>query len=53
VLGTPHTAGDFTGAWEFMLAASLLSGLTLAAVGQLPDSRRLYVTTVDREKAFV
>jgi EmrB/QacA subfamily drug resistance transporter len=34
VLGTPHAASDFTAAWEFMLAASLLSGITLAAIGR-------------------
>jgi hypothetical protein len=33
VLGTPHTAGDFKAAWEFMIAASLLAGMTLVAVG--------------------
>ena len=37
VLGTPRTAGDFTAAWEFMLAASLLAGVTLAAVGRTPQ----------------
>jgi EmrB/QacA subfamily drug resistance transporter len=33
VLGTPHTAGDFKAAWEFMIAASLLAGATLVAIG--------------------
>jgi len=33
VLGTPHTAGDFKAAWEFMIAASLLAGATLIAIG--------------------
>jgi hypothetical protein len=33
VLGTPHTAGDFKVAWEFMIAASLLAGIALVAVG--------------------
>ncbi len=33
VLGTPHTAGDFKAAWELMIAASLLAGVTLVAVG--------------------
>jgi EmrB/QacA subfamily drug resistance transporter len=36
VLGTPHTAQDFTGAWSFMLLASLLAGVALAAVGRVP-----------------
>jgi EmrB/QacA subfamily drug resistance transporter len=33
VLGTPHSAGDFRAAWEFMIAASLLAGATLVAIG--------------------
>ncbi len=33
VLGTPRTAGDFKAAWEFMIAASLLAGATLVAIG--------------------
>ena len=33
VLGTPHTAGDFKAAWELMMAASLLAGVALVAVG--------------------
>jgi len=33
VLGTPHTAGDFKAAWELMIAASLLAGATLVAIG--------------------
>jgi EmrB/QacA subfamily drug resistance transporter len=36
VLGTPHTAGDFNAAWKFMIAASLLAGATLAAIGRAP-----------------
>jgi hypothetical protein len=32
-LGTPHTAGDFRAAWELMIAASLLAGATLVAIG--------------------
>jgi EmrB/QacA subfamily drug resistance transporter len=36
VLGTPHTAGDFDAAWKFMIAASLLAGATLAAIGPAP-----------------
>jgi EmrB/QacA subfamily drug resistance transporter len=36
VLGTPHTAADFAGAWKFMLTASLLAGLALAAVEGVP-----------------
>lgn len=36
VLGTPHTASDFTDGWKFMIAASLLSGVTLAAIGRAP-----------------
>jgi EmrB/QacA subfamily drug resistance transporter len=31
VVGTAHTAQDFTGAWRLMLAASLLAGLVLVA----------------------
>ncbi len=49
VVGTAHTAQDFAGAWRFMLAASLLAGLTLA----LADSRRVHVPVVDREEVFV
>jgi EmrB/QacA subfamily drug resistance transporter len=33
VLGTPHNAADFRDAWAFMLVASLLAGVSLAAVG--------------------
>ncbi|HEY2140891.1 MAG TPA: MFS transporter [Solirubrobacteraceae bacterium] len=33
VLGTPRSASDFTAAWEFMLAASVLAGVALLAVG--------------------
>ncbi len=36
VLGTPHSAGDFTGAWRFMILASLLAGISLSLVGRLP-----------------
>ena len=36
VLGTPHSAGDFDGGWKFMLAASLLAGVSLLAVGRAP-----------------
>ncbi|MGA9874218.1 MAG: MFS transporter [Solirubrobacteraceae bacterium] len=36
VLGTAHTAADFSGAWAFMLIASLLAGVSLLAVGPLP-----------------
>jgi hypothetical protein len=36
VLGSPQTAGDFDAAWKFMLAASLLAGATLAAIGRAP-----------------
>jgi EmrB/QacA subfamily drug resistance transporter len=36
VLGAPHTAADFTGAWEFMLVASLLAGVALATVARAP-----------------
>jgi EmrB/QacA subfamily drug resistance transporter len=36
VLGTPHTAGDFNAAWKFMIAASLLAGATLTAIGRAP-----------------
>jgi EmrB/QacA subfamily drug resistance transporter len=36
VLGTPHTAQDFTGAWTFMLIASLLAGVSLLLVGGVP-----------------
>ncbi|MFI4992670.1 MAG: DHA2 family efflux MFS transporter permease subunit [Solirubrobacterales bacterium] len=34
VLGTPHTASDFSDGWKFMIVASLLSGITLAAIGR-------------------
>jgi EmrB/QacA subfamily drug resistance transporter len=37
VLGTPHDAGDFNAAWEFMMAASLLAGITLVAIGRAPS----------------
>ena len=33
VLGTPRTAGDYRAAWELMIAASLLAGATLVAIG--------------------
>jgi EmrB/QacA subfamily drug resistance transporter len=36
VLGTPHSAADFTGAWRFMILASLLAGVSLSAVGRTP-----------------
>ncbi len=36
VLGTPRNAQDFAGAWKFMLVASLLAGLVLAALGPKP-----------------
>jgi EmrB/QacA subfamily drug resistance transporter len=36
VLGTPHTAADFSGAWTLVLIASLLAGGALLAVGPLP-----------------
>lgn len=36
VLGTPHTAQDFTGAWTFMLISSLLAGVSLMVVGGVP-----------------
>jgi EmrB/QacA subfamily drug resistance transporter len=36
VLGTPRSAGDFTGAWTFMLLASLLAGAALVGVGCAP-----------------
>jgi EmrB/QacA subfamily drug resistance transporter len=36
VIGTPHTASDFNAAWEFMILASLLAGMTLAAIGRAP-----------------
>ena len=38
-LRTPHTAGDFKAAWELMIAASLLAGATLVAIGG-PRRRR-------------
>jgi EmrB/QacA subfamily drug resistance transporter len=38
VLGTPHSAADFNAAWKFMIAASLLAGMTLAAIGRAPAS---------------
>jgi EmrB/QacA subfamily drug resistance transporter len=41
VLGTPHTAADFTDAWRFMILASLLAGVSLGAVGRLPADARL------------
>ncbi len=36
VLGTPHSAADFTGAWRFMMLCTLLAGVALAAVGRTP-----------------
>jgi EmrB/QacA subfamily drug resistance transporter len=38
VIGTAHTAADFSGAWTFMLIASLLAGVSLLAVGPLPHA---------------
>ena len=32
VLGTPHSAGDFTAAWKFMIISSLLAGAALLLV---------------------
>jgi EmrB/QacA subfamily drug resistance transporter len=36
VLGTPKTAADFNAGWEFMMAASLLAGVALVAIGRAP-----------------
>ena len=36
VLGTPHSAGDFTAAWKFMIISSLLAGAALLLVAA-PD----------------
>jgi EmrB/QacA subfamily drug resistance transporter len=36
VLGTPQSAADFNAGWRFMLAASLLAGAALLAVGRAP-----------------
>jgi MFS family permease len=47
VLGTPHTAADFNAAWKFMIAASLLAGGTLAAIGRAPT--RAPVTSAPSE----
>lgn len=33
VLGTPQSAADFRPAWSFMMIASLLAGVSLAAIG--------------------
>ena len=41
VLGTPHNAADFREAWGFMIVASLLAGVTLAAVGRSPVQARV------------
>ena len=38
VLGTPQSAADFNDGWRFMLAASLLAGVSLLAVGRAPVS---------------
>jgi EmrB/QacA subfamily drug resistance transporter len=38
VLGVPKSAQDFTGAWTFMFIASLLAGISLLAVGGLPQA---------------
>ena len=35
VVGSGNTAADFAGAWRFMLAASLLAGVALCAVGRV------------------
>jgi EmrB/QacA subfamily drug resistance transporter len=40
VVGAARTAGDFAGAWRLMLAASVLAGLVLTAVGRVPVARR-------------
>jgi len=47
VLGTPQTAADFNAAWKFMIAASLLAGVTLAAIGRAPT--RAPVTSAPSE----
>lgn len=39
VLGTPQNAADFRDAWSFMLVASLLAGVSLAAVGARGSAR--------------
>jgi EmrB/QacA subfamily drug resistance transporter len=39
VLGTPHGAADFRDAWAFMLVASLLAGVALAASGAPGQAR--------------
>jgi EmrB/QacA subfamily drug resistance transporter len=36
VLGVPTSAADFAGGWRFMLATSLLAGISLLAIGRLP-----------------
>ncbi|HEY2282543.1 MAG TPA: MFS transporter [Solirubrobacteraceae bacterium] len=36
VLGTPQSAADFNDGWWFMLAAGLLAGISLLAVGRAP-----------------
>jgi EmrB/QacA subfamily drug resistance transporter len=36
VLGTPQSAADFNDGWRFMMAASLLAGVSLLAVGRSP-----------------
>jgi EmrB/QacA subfamily drug resistance transporter len=41
VVGTAHTAQDFANAWRFMLAASLLAGLTLALARRSTSSVEL------------
>ncbi len=41
VLGTPQSAADFAGGWRFMLAASLLAGVSLLAVGRTPALARV------------
>jgi MFS family permease len=55
VLGAPHSAADFRDAWSFMLLASLLAGVSLAAVGAREVARpveRSAAATIDEQGAF-
>jgi MFS family permease len=45
VLGTPHGAADFNGGWRFMLAASLLAGVSLLAGGRVQARAPATTTT--------
>jgi EmrB/QacA subfamily drug resistance transporter len=53
VIGTPRTAQDFTGAWQFMLLSSLLAGLALFGVGPKPARAPAEIELSQTSKAMI